>query len=373
MKGVIIILTELYMDRAHLLKAYYASKGYDMTIITSDYSHLSKCKKVVPGTLQIPVIPYEKNLSIKRLHSHYQFAKDIKKELEQMRPDLIHTVIPANSFAKEMVLYKREHPEVKLIIDVNDLWPEAMPISKVAWMLPFKIWKNIRDKYIEEADQIYAECNLFRQILLKYHNVPIETLYWASELNPIHKPLHLKENEMHFCYLGSINHIIDIDCIVKLLAACQKIKPTYLHLIGKGEAKEQLIAAVRKQNVKVIDYGAVFDQVEKQRVFSHCNYSLNMMKESVMVGLTTKSLDYLRGQVPMINTIDGDTHDLCETYNIGWNINDSNIDAIASAICKESIDIQLKRREACEKVYLKYFTKESFFQTLAKTSIVNNT
>lgn len=73
-----------------------------------------------------------------------------------------------------------------------------------------------------------------------------------------------------------------------------------MHIIGNGEKKEQFIQEVLAVGVKVIDHKEVYDQREKQEIFDQCNYGLNVMKSSVCVGLTMKSLDYMCAGLPII-------------------------------------------------------------------------
>lgn len=47
------------------------------------------------------------------------------------------------------------------------------------------------------------------------------------------------------------------------------------------------------------------------------------MKESVVVGFTMKSLDYLRNGLLLLNNIHNDTWQLVEKYDIGINVGSS--------------------------------------------------
>lgn len=55
----------------------------------------------------------------------------------------------------------------------------------------------------------------------------------------------------------------------------------------------------------MIDHKELYDFQRKQEVFDQCNYGFNVMKPSVVVGLTMKSLDYMCAGLPIINTIKG--------------------------------------------------------------------
>ena len=109
------------------------------------------------------------------------------------------------------------------------------------------------------------------------------------------------------------------------------------------------------------------DQREKQEILDQCNYGFNVMKSSVVVGLTMKSLDYMCAGLPIINTIQGDTKNFCEEWNIGFNINKGNIKEIANQVCLESMDVQLQRRKNIQTLYNTYFTKKRFYEVLDKT------
>lgn len=365
MHGVLISAFDTCYPRVQMLKEYYESKGHEVTFIASNFSHVKKSESSVEGAdILINVRKYLKNLSIDRLRSHYGFAQDCLKEVRKLQPDFIHCLIPPNALTKAMATYKKECPNTKLFFDVIDVWPETMPINHFKTYWPFSIWKNQRDGFIKYADVVFTECELFQSVLPQMNSNKVKTLFWAREEKPLDLYTQLKENEIHFCYLGAINNIIDIDRISSFLSNCQKYKPTVLHIIGHGESKDLLIQSVESQGVQVIDHGSLYQQDQKQKVFDQCHYALNIMKESVVVGLSMKSLDYMCGQVPLINTIGGDTNELCQHYNIGYNLNEENLDALAKQVCEETIEENLKKRECIKNIYLRYFTKESFFETL---------
>jgi len=69
----------------------------------------------------------------------------------------MYQTIPCNTLVKEMAKYKKKHHNVKVMYDIIDLWPESMPIDRYKGLLPFKIWKNNRDKYLSSGDVVF--CN----------------------------------------------------------------------------------------------------------------------------------------------------------------------------------------------------------------------
>ena len=84
------------------------------------------------------------------------------------------------------------------------------------------------------------------------------------------------------------------------------------------------------------------------------------MKSSVCVGLTMKSLDYFQAGLPIVNNIDGDTADMIDAYNIGFN----GYHALLKNIDKLQEEDYLVMRDNVRKLYYEKFTKEAFVKRL---------
>lgn len=358
MRAIIVSSFDTYLERIELLKEYYDSKGYNTTVILSNFKHFKKefVNEEKEGYIYIKTNPYYKNLSLDRLYSHYRFSKDAFIKVEQLQPDLLHVLIPANSLTKDADNYKKRHPNVKLYLDLIDLWPETMPIGNIKNMFPFSLWKKIRDDHLDSANLIFTECNLYKNILTKDNDPRYKTLYWAKKDEAIESFPSIKNNEIHLCYLGSINNIIDIDIILEICNKFQNLYPVYLHIIGNGEKKQELLNKVKSSGINIIDHGTIYDKVSKQKIFDKCHFGLNIMKSSVCVGLTMKSLDYFQAGLPIINNIQGDTWKLVNDYRIGFNYQDG---------CNILLNINTNKelRENTKKIYNEMFSKASFLQS----------
>lgn len=138
----------------------------------------------------------------------------------------------------------------------------------------------------------------------------------------------------------------------------------------EGEKKALLIEQLRQNSIQVIDHGYIFEQEKKQEILDQCQYGFNVMKDSVMVGLTMKSMDYMCGGLPMINTIKGDTAKICDEYTVGYNLTKDSISEIVSLLEKETIDENRQKRETIKKVFMENFSQEAFNKTLERLEIV---
>ena len=196
-----------------------------------------------------------------------------------------------------------------------------MPSKKIK-KIPFanSIWAGIRNKYIDNADLVITECNLYQSILKAYvAPEKMKTLYLARKSYDIKTIPNPPEDRYSLCYLGSINNIIDIPAICKIINLLKAIRPVDLHIIGEGENKELFIEDAKKSGANVIDHGTVYDTDKKQEIFDSCHFGINIMKEEVFIGLTMKSMDYFAGGLPIINNIKGDTWKFIEDNKIGIN------------------------------------------------------
>ena len=321
--------------RLKYIQSAMERNGYTVSVFLADFDHYAKAyvSKKRKNIHYLHALPYQKNLSYARIHSHIDFAKTcVKKAEEEKNVSLIYVMVPPNSLVKEFAKYHESHPKVKIWFDICDMWPESLPLSrslKKAASPVLNLWKNRRDHFINSADLITPECDLFRNRLLPVTDShKMHTLYLCQNHHPC------KENDdlstLHFLYLGSINHIIDIDKIVSFLKKIMKRKKILFHLVGDGESREELVDRLEKENIPYHYYGKVYDEEKKQEIYEKCHFGLNIMKDTVYVGLTMKSLDYMSHDLPLINNIQGDTVTIVREKKIGLNLNENTIDTLSA-------------------------------------------
>ncbi len=356
---LIVNCFETYEHRADLLDAYFRGQGCQVTIITSDWLHMNKAvRQTCPQNYEmLHVKPYYKNLSPQRLISHYGFAQAAFEKMEAFRPDLLWVFAPPNSLAKVSALYKKAHPEVKLVMDFIDMWPETMPIPLLKGLPPFTNWRDLRDDYVPYADAVVTECALYQTILgEKCAPEKMHTLYLARKTQDAVSKPRLPEDRIALCYLGSINNIIDISRIAEIIRGIDgKVD---LHIIGDGEKRRELVDEAAKAGANVIFHGKIYDRTEKQEIFDKCHFGLNIMKDSVFVGLTMKSMDYFAGGLPIINNIKGDTWELVREYGVGINY------PLGQPLSREELLSVQRKREKIFQMFDAMFTKPAFDKKL---------
>ena len=361
MKITIVNCFDTYEQRIDMIANYFESKGYIVEIVASNFQHIKKIKRIVSKKNYsfINVPKYKKNISFKRLLSHLIFSKKSFRKIKKNKTDIIYVVIPPNSIAKQALLYKKKYPKTKIVFDLIDLWPETMPFKK-NFSPVLNIWKNRRNNYLKIADLIISECDLYRDILHKeLIDCNVETLYLAKEKNTLGDLTHAFESKVVFCYLGSINNIIDIPKICELMKEMKSKRDIEINIIGDGEKKEEFIKKLKNIDITVNDYGIVYDVEEKREIFEKSHFGLNIMKESVCVGLTMKSIDYFEAGLPLINNIDADTSKLVKENKCGFNLS-NNLRKDVNKIIEVSEKDYYSMVDNTKNVFRSYFSIEAF-------------
>lgn len=367
MRIAIITNSSSYEPRVYMAADFFMRQGHQVFMILSDFIHREKTKgrPAKENAIFIDTIPYKRNMSWKRLYSHYDFSKKVYDYIKNEDFDLLYVLIPANSLAKYATLFKRRYKKL-LIIDILDLWPESLPIVFLKGIWPISIWSEIRNNSLKYADLIITECNLYQKKLERYlTQSQVINVYWPRETEE-KVVLNTRKDDgwVHICYLGSINHIIDIDFMIKLLSCIQNYRMVNLHVIGDGESREELLKRLNMMGIKTIFYGSIYDETEKMKVLYSCDYGLNIMKNSVCVGVTMKSVDYLYAGLKLLNNIKGDTWQLIESKGIGYNCSYENLPVIAREIAEKVIE--KKDKEDVYECYQHNFSKGSYENSMKR-------
>lgn len=365
-----------YDTRTKYVCNYLEAKGYNVTFVVADFDHRNKEKYKASHTdtikyIQVPT--YNKNLSVRRIISHLVFAHKVASYLSRKPFDLVYHCAPPNSTIRTLSNVKR-HRKFILITEIGDMWPETMPISsklKNTLKMPFGIWSGLRDKYLFNSNIIVSECDLFANEIRKNTKLKnITTMYFCKEPQYINESdIEYTKEKLRLCYLGSINNIIDLDVIGKLVKALSRSVEVDVNIIGDGEKKDELISVISKAGGNPIFYGKIYEDEKKRMVFSSCHYALNIMKNDVFVGMTMKSLDYFSYGLPIINNIGADIWKIVDDNDIGFNIRESNIEDVSERILAIGAEEYKMMRLEVQHLHEKYFSVESFYRQMESFKI----
>lgn len=327
------------------------SKDNTVEIITSDFSHFTKCYKnklVNDWPFKITYLHesgYDKNISLKRLISHRTWGNSVLKYLrERENPDVVYCATPSLSAPLKASKYCIEN-KIKFIVDIQDLWPEAF---KMVFNVP--IMSNIIFSPLKKmADTIYQRANVICGVSESYVNRALE----VSDLDKEHHAVFLGTNledfdsftknnpiikknkdEKWLGYCGSLSSSYDIKCIIDALSILKNRKkeiPKFI-IMGDGEKKSEFENYANLKGIDTVFTGRLpYDQMCP--ILSQCDIVVNPITGKSAASIINKHGDYASAGVPVINTQDSvEYKKLVEKYNMGFNCENSNSKEVAEKI-----------------------------------------
>lgn len=347
-RAVLLSCSDHYNHRLYVIDGYLRSLGYETVYYTSDFDHTSKrCSAArSPAAARSMCGPIRKTCPCPGFCPIGTLPAWCSGSWSRP-PGRGGGPAAPNYLAHYAARFKARHPETRLIFEIFDMWPETFPSGSMKRLLalPFSVWAGLRDKNLSAADRVIPECRLFcRKLGLPEENA----IYLASRRDPNQTPeAHLRSDGLDLCYLGAINNVVNVDAIADLTAQLARLKPVTVHVIGDGEKCPQLLQALRDAGAEVDWLGVVFDESRKHEVMSRCHFGFNLMKPDVCVGLTMKSVDYFRHDLPILNNIPADTAELVDREQVGLNVGEDT----AARVAAMTVEDCLRMRKNVRRVF----------------------
>lgn len=335
--------------------------GFAVDLYTSSFQHWDKAQRDTTHPaykahkFQVIFIPepgYNKNLDLRRIASHAQAAKNLTKLLDEHGPyDLVYAEIPPNDVALAAARYA-ESKAIPFVVDVNDLWPEAMrmvldiPVVSDLLFRPFS----------KDAKAVYGLCSAVVGTSDEYANRPnadreipcqTATVYVGNDLNAFDQEVAARmpdvckpEDEFWATYAGTLGASYDIATLIEaanLVAQTTQTsdnptKTLRVKILGDGPDREALEKLAAQTHAPVDFLGYVSHDV--MAAYLACSdITINSLKASAPQSIVTKIGDYLASGHPMINT--GSSPEFrhkVEHDGFGVNVEAEHPDVLAAAI-----------------------------------------
>lgn len=334
------------------------SEDYAVDLITSSFQHWEKKQRDIPKLyennknkkygLKFAFEPgYKKNVDIRRIKSHKIAVKNILRLLKDTRYDLIYCIIPDNYMARKVSEYAKRN-NIKLVIDVEDLWPEAMQmvlhipvlIDKIVF---YNFRKNAKKAYLR-ADGIIGTSDEYRDAPINKYGVDIknrETVYVGCDLSDFDAGVYefldeipKNKDEFWITYAGNLGSSYDIPTLIK---AAQKLyengyQNMRIKILGSGplEAEFKKIKQEKPCNVEFVGY-TPYRKMAAYLVKS--DITINSFVRKAPQSIVTKIGDYLAAGKPMINTCSSlEFKEKVENDRFGINVIAEDVDELAKAV-----------------------------------------
>lgn len=328
------------------------AKDHDVEILTSDFSHGSKAHfesepEGLPYKVKMLHEPgYPKNVCIRRFYSHFVWGKNVKRYLKKRKkPDVIYAAVPTLTAAYEAAKYCKKN-NVKFIVDIQDLWPEAyemvfnIPVVSSIIFSPFRWLANGSYK---RADEIVAVSQTYVDRALKVNKTAASAfpvflganLDNFDKLNEENKCVRNDgDNDIFIGYVGTLGHSYDIECVVDALALLKDEGYSNLKFLvmGGGPLRERFEQHAREKGIDAtftgnLDYGVMVGRL------CVCDIVVNPIVKGSAGSIINKHGDYAASGIAVVNTQESPEYrKLVEDYNMGFNCECSNAEDMAEKI-----------------------------------------
>ena len=320
-------------------------------IITSAFMHGTKrhAENVEqPDDFKITAINepgYPKNICLKRFTSHKKLANNIKTYLNQRKkPDVIYCTIPSLDVADVVAGYCKKS-NVKFIIDIQDLWPEAfkmavnIPVISDIGFAPMKAQANriykqadeivsVSETYCKRALSVNEKCKNFHTVFL---GTKLET-FDDNAKGP--RNIIKKYDQLWLMYCGSLSHSYDIKTVIDALAIVKDKmgEAPYFVVMGDGGLRNQFEKYAKERKVDCLFTG-MLSYPEMCATIVQGDMVVNPIIKGSPASIINKHGDYAAAGLPVLNTQESiEYRKLIDKYNMGLNCKCENAEALAEKI-----------------------------------------
>lgn len=324
-------------DRFVYLAEWLASSGrYDVELIVSDFVHHLKSHQVLSkedlykSKITMCHEPgYISHKGIKRLYSHHVWGKNVLRYIKSRpRPDIVYCAIPSLTAAHKLANYC-ESNNIKFVVDVQDLWPEATFMffkNRIIQKLSYPMAKYIDTAY-SKADAIVAVSKTYAERAKRVNkkNAPALSVYLGTDADLFFKARdHYTNRYTDFTigYIGTLSYSYDLHCVIdaiRILNESGKYPPIKFLVMGSGPLQQEFSKHAANVGVSC-EFTGRLPYEEMVGRLCKCDVVVNPIVKGAAQSITNKIGDYALSGRPVVNTQEcTEYRGLIDSYGCGIN------------------------------------------------------
>ena len=339
---------------------------HNVEIITSNFRHTTKRHRDAPEHTQafsltfIKEPGYPGNICLRRFYSHFIWGRNVLAYLKKRKkPDVVYCAGPSLTAAGNAARYCNKN-DIRFIIDVQDLWPEAfrmvfnIPIISSLVFFPFKMMEN---EIYRRADEICAVSQTYADRAMKVNKKceNASVVFLGTDLEKFHenvekcrdcnKPALPYKNKLWLGYCGSLSDSYDIKTVIEALAILQSgsVKVPKFIVIGDGYKRESLEQYAKEKNVDAFFTGRIpYSRV--CWILSQCDMVVNPIVDHSAASIINKHADYAACGRPVLNTQKSEEYrKIIDHYCMGFNCDNEDPNDLADKIFRLIIHDEVRK------------------------------
>lgn len=374
---------EIGNNRFRYIADMLSDSGHKVEIVTSQFAHRRKRMRYVEEeqlnklNYKLTMLyesGYKKNVSLRRFYSHYVFGKSLEKYLlSRETPDLIYCAVPSLDAGYVAAKYAK-NKNVRFIIDVQDLWPEAF---KLVFNFPFISRfvfypMNKKANYIyNSANDIVAVSDTYLRRAKEVNNATNKdiSVYLGTDLTYIDKIIEENEikkprDEIWLSYCGTLGHSYDIPSVIEALNILKRkgINNIKFVVMGDGPLKSKYEDYAKRNQIWAEFMGRV-DYNRMIAILNSSDIAVNPIMPNSAGSIINKVGDYAATGLPVLNTQESlEYRELIEAYKAGINCINNDAEDLADKILllyndeTKRIEMGMNNRRLAEEKFDRFVT-----------------
>lgn len=330
--------------------------GHEVRIVTSIFNHYDKEKRDAKAFREkfpdwnvtfIDEPGYEKNVTLKRVWSEIVFANNLyswfKKHASEY--DVVYMTMPTNEGAYKVGKYCNEH-NIPYIVDVRDLWPDAMSM----FIKPEALFKTVTWPMKVIADKAYAQADGIVSVSQEYLNRALQAnpnckntciVYQGASLSKfddnaarskgdVDKPA----DEFWIAYIGTLGESYDLKTFIEAVHELHKegYPQIKAKILGRGPCEADLKSYAAELGAD-IDFVGFMPYERMAGYLCNCDAMINAIKKDAAQSIVNKVSDYFASGRPTLNgSTNPEMMGLIDQYHAGLNYEPENADSLKKAI-----------------------------------------
>ncbi|MPM28084.1 hypothetical protein SDC9_74601 [bioreactor metagenome] len=340
-------------NRFKYLSEILSEDNFEVTLITSKFNHYDKLQRDNTkydekyNIVLLDSCAYKENISFKRIISIIQFGNNVKKYLKNHKDkvDILYCAVPALYVCNLAGKYSEKFNK-EFIIDIQDLWPEAMELliknKKISNILFYPI-KKFADKSYRRADKIIAVSKeyLERALCVNKKSKKNEAVYIGTFLEEFDlgaqkfcSDIEKNKKEFWITYIGTLGLSYDIKTLIEAYQII--IKQGYtdikIKILGRGPDEKELKAYSKSLGL-CIDFIGYMEYGKMAAFLKKSDVGINAIKRNAAQSIINKVGDYFSAGLLVLNGSNcQEMKNLILKYNTGINYEAENANDLSEKI-----------------------------------------
>lgn len=317
------------------------ARGHQVTFFASTFKHNTKNQRYSDNTsisvnekYQLEFIKslgYKKNISLKRLYSHYAFSKNLISHLKKKeRPDVIFMAYPSISIAYEVTKWA-EKEKIPVIVDIIDLWPDIFRKSmksvpeKLQDVVLFPMSSKLKSIF-QRAAAVTAISNQYIDWAKGYypHINSTNCFYPAVQYRDMQQQFAaiatttVKDNDVfRVIYAGSLASSYDIATILKAAAILNNKYGNKIAFVIAGTGPQAGLINEYLGKISNLTYLGRLPKKDLMKEYFVSDIGLTQHIKGATQSVTYKLFDLLACGLPIMNSLESEMNNIILDNKVG--------------------------------------------------------